>query len=377
MSRSVVVVGTGIVGSAIAAHLTTQGYDVSTVEQFAPGHQRGSSHGDSRLFRRIPFEGDLYTRLAGQALKGWRAWNQAAGTELLHVTGGLDMSVPGGNIAGDSRRYAREQSVPHEVITGAEVNARYPIYNVPSDWLTCFQSSSGVIYPDRTLAYLRETATRHGGEFHWNTPVYAMNEHPNGVDVETSKGRISADYAIIASGAWLCHLLPDADIPARTIRNVLCWFTPSHPAFETMPIFLAETGTHTFYGMPTSDGRLKVAIHGHFGELTDPEHETSPVMAADTDPISEFVETHFSDVAPEPVETVTCLYTELPETEFLIDFAPSRNRILVFSPCSGHGFKYAPTFGDMAKAMIETGKAPFPEQFSFDALASRQRADRQ
>lgn len=372
MSATVAIIGAGVVGTAIAAHLTSRGYSVTVIEQFAPGHAHGSSHGDSRLYRRVPFEGDHYAQLAGQAITGWESWNQAAGTNLLEIRGGLDISPPGTGIAANSERIAREQSVPHEIATGAQINARFPIYHIPDDISACFQPSSGVIHAEQTLSFLRKSAEAKNAIFHWNNAVQAITETTSGVEVETSTRTINADYGIISAGAWVSRLAPNANLPTRIIRNVLCWFKPDNSAFKTMPIFVMECDEHIFYGMPTPDGRLKVAIHGHCGEPTDPKRGAAPVTAADTDPVSDFVKNHFVSVSPEPVETVTCLYTELPENEFLIDFAATGKRVLIFSPCSGHGFKFAPTYGPMAERMIETGTSPFPAHFSFDALSRRQ-----
>jgi sarcosine oxidase len=90
----VIVVGGGVMGCATVYHLAKRGRRVLLLEQFAIGHDRGSSHGHSRIFR-LAYDAPDYVRLAQAALLLWRALEHESGTELLLQTGGLDYALPG------------------------------------------------------------------------------------------------------------------------------------------------------------------------------------------------------------------------------------------------------------------------------------------
>ena len=371
MKPSVIVIGAGIVGRSIAAHLAARGYSVKLIDQFGPAHARGSSHGDSRLYRRAPFEGDVYVTLAAEAFEGWQAWNRDSGEALLEVRGGYDISSPETSFARDSETLARDHGAEYRMLQGADINQQYPIYNIPDDWPACYVPESGVISPEPALPYLLTGAEAHGAEIFWNGAVTAIDPGRDRVGVVIGDDRISADHVVVAAGPWVAKLIPGMAVKPRIIRNVLCWFQPRHPSFADMPIFAVETSAGLFYGMATASGLLKVAKHGHLGEIIDPDIGAEPVSAVDEEIVSAFVADYFDHVEPAPVQSTTCLYTELPEKHFLIDFHPENSRLLIFSPCSGHGFKYAPLYGGMAERMIADGTPPHPEYFSFGALAKR------
>ena len=371
MKQKVVVIGAGIAGSAIAAHLAAGGYDVVVIEQFSALHDRGSSHGDSRIYRNAPFEGDVYAAMASRALEGWRRWTEESGARLIDIRGGYDISGGSSKLAAESQKKAAAQEIPHQVLTGAEINTRDPIYNMPAEWTACHQPSSGALCPELTLPFLWKFAGDHGAAVHWNTAVQAVHPQPDSVRVETENGEIVADFVVVAAGSWLEKLLPGIGVRPRIIRNVLCWYETDNPTLATMPVFIAESDDVAIHGMPTPGGQLKLGIHGHFGEQIDPDIGCGPATAVDTKPVSDFVSQYFNDVDPDPVKTVTCLYTELPEKQFLIDFHPESANIIVFSACSGHGFKFAPVYGEFVAQMIEIGAAPHPDVFSLSALRGR------
>src|SRR4051794_2246500 len=111
----IVVVGAGITGVATARALAQSGRGVILVEQFAPGHARGSSHGASRIFR-LSYPDPHYVRLAQGALQSWRELEAEAGEELIVRTGCLDFSA----IAVENSRARTPCAASPEFGTGAE-----------------------------------------------------------------------------------------------------------------------------------------------------------------------------------------------------------------------------------------------------------------
>src|SRR3954468_9989635 len=89
-STDVLVIGGGAMGTATAYELGRRGVNATLLEQFAIGHERGSSRGPTRVFRH-PSSELAYLRLAQASLEAWRQLEQVAGEPLLRLTGELDI----------------------------------------------------------------------------------------------------------------------------------------------------------------------------------------------------------------------------------------------------------------------------------------------
>src|SRR5215471_694434 len=124
----VLVLGLGIVGSSIAATLAKKGFRVTAVEQYAPLHERGSSHGDTRIYRRVPYEGALYVDLAARSWEGWKAWGKLAGEDLLVACGGIDAGPAGSEIVTSARTLCAEYRQPCSSFTGQAFSQQYPVF---------------------------------------------------------------------------------------------------------------------------------------------------------------------------------------------------------------------------------------------------------
>src|SRR3977135_3566069 len=92
----IVVCGLGVTGSAALYGLSRRGVRVLGLERFVPGHERGSSHGETRIIRLGYFEHPSYVPLVQRAYAKWREIEAAFGRQLLHVTGIVEIGPPGG-----------------------------------------------------------------------------------------------------------------------------------------------------------------------------------------------------------------------------------------------------------------------------------------
>ena len=158
MPAHVIVVGLGIAGSGIAATLARRGFQVTGVEQFAPLHERGSSHGDTRIYRRVPHEGDVYVGMASESLAGWRAWNGLAGEKLLVECGGIDAGPAHSPMVAAAEELCVRYGQAFELMSGETLNRRHGHFNLPGDWRVVFQPESGVVRPDATRSFLHRLA---------------------------------------------------------------------------------------------------------------------------------------------------------------------------------------------------------------------------
>lgn len=354
----VLVLGLGIVGSSIAATLAEKGFPVTAVEQFTALHERGSSHGDSRIYRRVPHEGPVYVEMAARCWDGWKRWGERAGEDLLVACGGIDAGPEGSDIVMASEKLGLAYENPCEMLSGAAVNRRYPHYNLPPAWIAAFHPQSGFVRPDATRTYLHKMAREAGARLIHETSVIEINSQPSGVTIRTARETIQGDVLIVAAGSWLPKLLPELDLPLLVERRVMAWFQTEQNEILSdgrLPIFCLD-GEDGWYGMPTLDGRMKLGHNHHFNEHIDPDQPTMEPNDADTARLMPCVERYFRGFTTKPSALKACVYTLMPDHNFIIDQHPNYANVFLFSCCSGHGFKYAPEYGEIAADLV-SGKA--------------------
>src|ERR1700720_841892 len=124
----VAVIGLGAMGSAALHCLASRGMRVIGLEQFSPGHDRGSSHGETRIIRLGYFEHPSYVPLVRAAYAKWREIEAAAGRQLLHVTGIAEIGPPGGVLVAGTLASIKRHGLRHEILAAPEVMQRFPAF---------------------------------------------------------------------------------------------------------------------------------------------------------------------------------------------------------------------------------------------------------
>jgi sarcosine oxidase len=350
----VLVLGLGIAGSSIAATLAASGIRVTAFEQFSALHERGSSHGDTRIYRRVPHEGAVYVEMATTSWAGWQEWSKIAGERLLVECGGIDAGPEGSPIVRASEMLAREYGQVCEMMTGAALNQLYPHYNLPPKWEVAYQPGSGFVRPDATRTFLHKMAREAGARLLHDMRVIDIDAHSSGVTLRTEEESVSGDLLIVAAGSWLPRLLPELNIPLATERRVLAWFKPerSEPLSDgRLPIFLMDSDGG-WYGMPTPEGLLKLGHDKHFEERINSDQPAIEPGEDDAAKLRPCVKRYFKGFAGKPAVMKTCIYTITPDHHFIIDRHPLHENVILFSCCSGHGFKYAPAYGTIALDLV-------------------------
>ena len=354
----VIVVGLGVAGSSIAATLAQRGFRVTGIEQFSPLHVRGSSHGDTRIFRRVPHEGPVYVEMARASFDGWRAWNILAKDDLFVPCGGIDAGPERSGLVQAAEQLSANCDLPFEVLDGAAYNRRHPHFRLPAEWRVVYQPSSGYVRPDATRTFLHQLAREAGARMLHETSVLEIEAAADRVAVRTAHEVVSGDFLVVAAGSWLPGLFPELRLALTVERRVIAWFQPLVPedlSNRRFPIFCLDAGGG-WYGMPTPDRRVKVGHDKHFRQRIDPDAPPIPADGEDAAMLSRCVREYLAGFAVEPSEMKPCLYTLTEDHHFLIDWHPSHANMLLFSCCSGHGFKYAPAYGEIAADLV-AGKA--------------------
>jgi sarcosine oxidase len=354
----VVVCGLGATGSAALYQLARRGVRVLGLERFAPGHDQGSSHGETRVIRLGYFEHPSYVPLVRSAYAQWRAIEAAAGRRLLHVTGIAEIGPPDGALVAGTLASMALHGLRHEVLASAELMRRFPAFAVPPSFVGVVQPEGGFLEAEPSIAAMVGLAQAQGAEIRTGETVAAVAPAPGGVRITTDRGMVEAGAAIVALGPWIKALLPDLPAPIRVTRQVMAWFEPLDPAplaDGRLPVFLIESRHGIHYGFPPRPSLIKIAKHHHRDQAVDPDGCDRTVSAADEALIRAAVAEHLPAANGQLIKAKTCLYTMTPDGDFIIDRLPGAPQIVVASPCSGHGFKFAPAIGAILADLATKG----------------------
>jgi sarcosine oxidase len=357
-SYDVAVLGLGAMGSATAYSLARRGRRVLAIDRWSPPHALGSTHGRTRIIREAYFEHPLYVPLVQRAYELWAELEKAAGERLLQQTGGLMIGPADGVLVAGARRSAEEHAIPHEVLTAGEVRRRFPAYRPPDDAVALHEPRAGLLLPEACIGAWLDLARRHGAELRLDEPVERWRAEGDGVVVTTARGTYQADRLVLAAGPWMPELLPDLQLPLTVERQLFHWFQPSGaPADfgpERCPIALWEYDTDRIFATFTDLGDgIKCGVH-HEGEITTPEGVRRTVSEEETAETRALL-ARIMPAAPGRLrDRAVCLYTNTPDQDFLVDVHPAHPQVVIASPCSGHGFKFASVLGEVI-ADLATG----------------------
>ena len=338
MDADVVVVGAGAVGSAAARALARRGLDVIVLERFRIGHDRGSSHGDARVFRHS-YDAPEWVRMMREAMELWGELEDEAGEPLLTRTGGIDLDPPPENAAS-----LDAEAVPYEMLSAGVTMERYSSLAIPPDAEVLFQADAGIVHADRAWRALVEGARSAGADVREEIRVVSVSASDESFEARTEGGLVTGRVGIMAAGAWSRDLLRPLgiDLPVRVTRESPVYFEAEQP-----PVVVVDWNQEPMtYALPSPEFGLKAAEH-HAGPETDPEEGGGPEEGS-TDRVRAWVAERFAPMDPRPLHAEGCLYTTTADERFVLE---RHGPLVVASACSGHGFKVVPWSGARAAAL--------------------------
>jgi sarcosine oxidase len=369
----VIVVGAGGMGSATAFELARRGRSVLALEQFPLVHDRGSSHGHTRIIRRAYYEHPAYVPLVHRAFERWYDLEQRTGRHLLTECACIGIGSPAGEVVAGVLAAAHEHGLAVERLSPGDLRSRFPQFRFDDGYVGVLERDAGFLYvEDCVLAHL-DAARALGATIQPEEPVTGWDARGNGVTVTTTKGTYHAGRLVLTAGPWAGRLLGDRGHRLRVMRQTILWFgTKDEVAFrrDRFPIFLAEVPDGPFYGLPAIDGRgLKVARHYGAPELDSPDEIERAVRPTDKRPVRAFLKKHIPGAAGPLRYGQTCIYTLTPDRHFLIDLHPDHRNVAIAGGFSGHGFKFASVVGEILADLVESGRTRWPiDMFRFARL---------
>jgi sarcosine oxidase len=360
-SFDVIVLGVGGMGSAACFELARRGKRVLGLEQFPLVHDRGSSHGHTRIIRTAYAEGPAYVPLVQRAFSRWYELEQFTGRHLLTECACLNVGPPGSEHVEGVRASVREHNLAAHEMNGDKIGRAFPAFRFPEDYVGVLEQAAGFLYVEECVRAHIDAAKSLGAEIHAEEPVRAWKAVGDGVEVTTDKGTYHAAKLIVTAGAWATKLLTEIGVPLIVMRQVLTWFsvTGMEVMFRrdgTFPIFIADVPSGPFYGLPAIDHfGLKVARHYNGPELPNPDGVNWNATAEDEQAIRAFLNAYIPGVGP-LTKAQVCMYTVTPDHHFVLDTHPAHPQVSIACGFSGHGFKFATTVGEIMADLAEQGR---------------------
>lgn len=362
-----IVLGVGGFGSGALYHLAKRGARVVGLEQFGEAHDRGSSHGETRIIRKAYFEHANYVPLLHRAYDLWHELEVEEGRKLLHQVG-LFVSGPADSesVAGTIHA-ARIHQLPLDQLTSREAQSRFPAYHFPEHFTTVFESQAGYLDVENCVQAHIDAAVRHGAILKTGERVLGWEAAGTGVRVRTDKVIYEAAKLVITAGAWSGPLLAELGLPLQVVRKPVFWFPTTSTHYDVAAgnsTFFFEMPAGQFYGFPRLDGRsVKAGEHTSGDPVTDPSTVDRSLHAIDVQRVADFVRECLPGLSPEPVKHSVCLYTRTPDGHFIIDRHPEHANVVFAAGFSGHGFKFCSVLGETLAELALTGTTTQPIEF--------------
>ncbi len=367
-SYDAIVLGAGGVGSAAMWRLAKRGLRVLGIDRFAPPHDRGSSHGQTRIIRQAYFEHADYVPLLLESYRLWAELEAATGRRLLRETGLVEVGPADGVVVPGVLQAARRHGLDVEQLSAAEIERRWPALRVPGNLVGVFERRAGLLAVEDCVQAQLAAALAAGAELRVGSEVLAWSVDGAGVNVETRSGRFTADRLVVAAGAWSGKLLASLDLKLRVLRKVLMWYptgdatTHADAGFPCYLFELPDAGI--FYGFPAIDRRgLKAAEHSGGAPVDDPGAVNRGLHEQDRQPVKAFLRSHLPAAELPCREHAVCMYTMSPDEHFIVDRHPDHEQVAFAAGLSGHGFKFTPVLGAALADLAIDGKSDLPIGF--------------
>lgn len=362
-----IVLGVGGVGSAALYHLARRGVRVLGLDRFAPGHDRGSSHGSTRVIRLAYFEHPDYVPLLRRAFELWQELEDQRAAQLYMRTGIIEMGPPDGEVVPGVLRAARQHDLEVHELTADEVQQRYPGIRLPEHWQGVFESEAGYLWVEKCVIAYAEQAQAYGACLQTGEVVRQWSATGDGVTVQTDKQLYRAHRLVITAGAWAPQLLSSLEVPMQVLRKPLLWYRTQQPDYRGdggFPVWLFETPNGTFYGFPELDDMgLKVAEHSGGLTVDEPLQLERQLTPADRQPVEALLRRHLPGVSDRCLHHTVCMYTSTPDGHFIVDRHPQYGQVCFAAGLSGHGFKLSNVLGEVLADLALDGHTRHPVDF--------------
>ena len=383
-TAEVIVVGLGAAGAAALYQLARRGVRAVGLDRFSPPHDRGSSHGETRITRHAVGEGEVYAPLAIRSHEIWRELEAATGARLLETCGLLTLAPADGSATahgvsdflGRAASVARTFDIPHERLSLDEVRARWPQFVLAGDEAALFEPGAGFLRPERCISTQLAEAQRLGAGVVLEAPVFSIEEAGEAVRVVSPAGTFEADRVVVAAGAWSPELIGGPFRRLTLQPQSLHWFECEDPAAfspSRFPAFMWIRGGEpedSFYGFPlvgAPDRGVKMACESQDSIARIADFDRTPPATAGAKVFERHIRGRIRGIGPRVLSSAMCVYSTTPDSGFAVGW--TSDRVLAASGCSGHGFKHSAALGELLAKVVSGSARRIPPEFALQRLA--------
>ncbi len=360
----VVVAGAGGMGSAALYHLARRGVRVCAVERFGIAHDRGSSHGDTRIIRKAYMEHPDYVPLLHRAYALWEELEAEAAAELFARVGLLVAGDPDSEAMRGQAACYQAHDLPHEQLDAAAL----AVLSLPAAWRGFYDPLGGFLRVEDCVRRHVALAQKHGAKLYTGEVVLSWQREGEGVVVETTRRRLLTARLVLATGAWAVPELGRLGVAACVVRKVQLWYQGrgvEQYARGAFPCFFIADGERYFYGFPAEEPwGLKLAEHNvSHDPVADPLQLNRALTDGDQTPVRDFLARFFPALQPALSKYAVCMYSLTPDKHFVLDVHPECPAVVLGAGFSGHGFKFAPVVGEILADLALEGATQHPIEF--------------
>lgn len=370
-----IVLGVGSMGSSTSYYLASRGYRVLGLEQFDIPHDQGSHAGQSRIIRKAYFEHPDYVPLLERAYENWKDIENKTGSQIYFPTGLLYAGKPGDILIKGVRESSEKYNLNVESLTNSDTKNRFPQFQIPEGYQVLFEPDAGFVTPERAVLLFVDQAIRAGAEIHTKEKVVSWNKEGEIITVVSGKNTYTCKKLIITAGPWAGTLIPGFSNHLQVTRQVIAWVNPKEQkSFELgqFPCWMIDDHTQhgMYYGFPVLPvGKfgapigLKVALH-YPGQVSNPDAVNRISAKEDENKLIDALSNYLPQGYQSTHVLKTCLYTNTPDENFVLDFLPGYDqKVVIAAGFSGHGFKFVSVVGEIMADLSMKGKTQLPIGF--------------
>jgi sarcosine oxidase len=354
-----IVIGTGSMGSATAYEFARRGRRVLALDQFDVPNVFGAYVGVTRIIRLAYAEHPKYVPLLRRSYELWRDLQKVANEQLLFITGGIDAGDEQSDTIQGSLKSCREHALPHECMSAADINQRFPGYRLPSEMVAVYQPDGGFLMSERCVVAHVNAALAHGAEVHGRERVRGWDVSSGRVVVTTDHSRYEAGSLVLTAGPWTPSIAADLAQFVVAERQVLLWAQPRRPEYfepARFPIFNMEAPEGRYYGFPVHHvPGFKIGKYHHRNESVVADSVDRDCYPEDEAVLREGIRRYFPDADGPTLSMKVCMFANTPDGHFLIDHHPEAENVIIAAGFSGHGFKFCGVVGEIAVDLATEG----------------------
>ncbi len=378
-SYDAIVIGVGAVGSATLNELARRGAKVLGLERHEPGHDRGSSHGQTRAIRLAYSEHPDYVPLLRRTFELWRELDGRHKAALYSECGVLEAGPAGGELVSGVLLSAEEHGLEVERMSASALRERLPGVHLPREMEALIEPVAGYLRVEEAIRAMAQEACGRGANLRTQTCVDSWEDRGGSFVVHSGAQSWQTSRLLLAQGAWSSASLLELGIQLEVVRKPQLWFRTASsdylPEAGFMPFIVETLAGEIHYGFPQLDERgVKVAEHSRGAPVTDPSSLDRELHPQDLTAVTAFLSEHLPGISSDCVAHQVCMYTRSPDEHFIVERHPLHEGLVHAAGLSGHGFKFAPVLGEiLADLALEQGTAHPIDFFSsarFDSASS-------